>query len=74
MGHAADEIVKMANEIKANLITMSTHVHNGIIRWVKGGITDKVISWKTKFRCYCSVLGRNVRRTQFSPSIHYRLF
>jgi nucleotide-binding universal stress UspA family protein len=42
-GHAAEEIVKAAHEIKANLIAMSTHGRSGVVRWAVGSVTDKVI-------------------------------
>lgn len=44
VGHAAEEIVKLANDFNANLIAMSTHKQSGITRWAKGSITDQVIS------------------------------
>ena len=42
-GHAAEEIVKVAHEIKANIIAMSTHGLSGIKRWALGSIADKVL-------------------------------
>jgi nucleotide-binding universal stress UspA family protein len=42
-GHAAEEIVKAAHEVNANLIAMSTHSRQGFIRWVIGSVTDKVL-------------------------------
>jgi nucleotide-binding universal stress UspA family protein len=47
-GHAADEIVKAAHAIKANLIAMSTHSRNGFIRWAIGSVTDKVLRLEGK--------------------------
>jgi len=43
MGPVAEEIVKAAREIDANLIAMSTHGRSGFIRWAIGSVTDKVI-------------------------------
>ena len=43
MGDAADEIVKAAEEINADLIAMSTHGRSGISRWAFGSVTDKVL-------------------------------
>jgi len=43
MGVAADEIVKTAEEIKANLIAMSTHGRSGLSRWAFGSVTDRVL-------------------------------
>jgi nucleotide-binding universal stress UspA family protein len=43
VGNAADEIVKAANATGANLIAMSTHGRNGVVRWMLGSVTDRVI-------------------------------
>jgi nucleotide-binding universal stress UspA family protein len=43
-GHAAEEIIKVARDIKADLIAMSTHGRSGLGRWALGSITDKVLS------------------------------
>ena len=43
VGDAAEEIVKAADEIGANLIAMSTHGRAGISRWAFGSVTDKVL-------------------------------
>lgn len=42
-GNAADEILKAADEIKADLIGMSTHGRSGLRRLAFGSITDKVL-------------------------------
>jgi nucleotide-binding universal stress UspA family protein len=42
-GPAAEEIVKVANEIEASFIAMSTRGGSGVIRWAIGSVTDKVI-------------------------------
>jgi nucleotide-binding universal stress UspA family protein len=42
-GHAAEEIIKAAEETKAGLVAMSTHGRSGISRWVLGSVTDKVL-------------------------------
>jgi nucleotide-binding universal stress UspA family protein len=47
-GHAAEEIVKAAHETRANLIAMSTHGRNGVVRWAIGSVTDKVIRLEGK--------------------------
>ena len=65
MGHAAEEIVKLANEIKANLIAMSTDKRAGIIRWAKGSITDKVISLENKIPVLTLNVGREGKRNSF---------
>ena len=43
IGNAADEILRVADEINANLIAMSTHGRSGITRWAFGSITDRVL-------------------------------
>ena len=42
-GNAADEILKTAAEIDADLIAMSTHGRSGLRRLAFGSITDKVL-------------------------------
>jgi nucleotide-binding universal stress UspA family protein len=42
-GNAADEILKAADEIKADLIAMSTHGRSGLRRLAFGSVTDKVL-------------------------------
>ena len=43
IGNAYEEIIKAADEIKADLIAMSTHGRSGLSRWAFGSITDKVL-------------------------------
>jgi nucleotide-binding universal stress UspA family protein len=43
VGNAAEEIMKAAEEIKADLIAMSTHGRSGISRWAFGSVTDRVL-------------------------------
>ncbi len=43
IGSAAEEIVKAADEIKADMIAMSTHGRSGLSRWAFGSVTDKVL-------------------------------
>ncbi|MFA5308399.1 MAG: universal stress protein [Dehalococcoidales bacterium] len=42
-GNAADEILKASEEVKADLIAMSTHGRSGLRRLAFGSITDKVL-------------------------------
>ena len=42
-GNAAEEILKTAGEINADLIAMSTHGRSGLRRMAFGSITDKVL-------------------------------
>ncbi len=42
-GNAADEILKAAEDIKADLIAMSTHGRSGLRRLAFGSVTDKVL-------------------------------
>ena len=41
--NAAEEILKVADEIKADLIAMSTHGRSGLHRLAFGSVTDKVL-------------------------------
>ena len=43
IGDASEQIVKVAQEIDADLITMSTHGRSGLSRWAFGSVTDKVL-------------------------------
>ena len=43
VGDASDQIVKVAEEVDANLITMSTHGRSGFSRWAFGSVTDRVL-------------------------------
>jgi nucleotide-binding universal stress UspA family protein len=43
VGNASDEILRAAEDIKADLIAMSTHGRSGLRRLAFGSITDKVI-------------------------------
>ena len=43
IGDAAAEIIKAADDIKADWIAMSTHGRSGISRWAFGSITDRVL-------------------------------
>ena len=42
-GDASEAIVKVAEEINADLIAMSTHGRSGLSRWAFGSVTDKVL-------------------------------
>jgi len=42
-GKAAEEILRVADEIKADLIAMSTHGRSGLSRWAFGSVTDKIL-------------------------------
>jgi nucleotide-binding universal stress UspA family protein len=42
-GNAAEEILKAAEAIKADLIAMSTHGRSGLRRMAFGSVTDKVL-------------------------------
>jgi nucleotide-binding universal stress UspA family protein len=43
VGSVAEEIIKLADEIGANLVAMSTHGRSGITRWAFGSITDRIL-------------------------------
>lgn len=42
-GNAADELIKAADDTKADLIAMSTHGRSGLRKLAFGSVTDKVI-------------------------------
>ena len=42
-GSTAKEIIRVADDIKADMLAMSTHGRTGIGRWVFGSVTDKVL-------------------------------
>ena len=42
-GSPAEEIINTAEEIKADLVAMSTHGRHGLSRWAFGSVTDKVL-------------------------------
>jgi nucleotide-binding universal stress UspA family protein len=43
IGSAADEIIRLADEIQADIVAMSTHGRSGISRWAFGSTADKVL-------------------------------
>lgn len=43
VGSAAEEIIKAADEMDADLIAMSTHGRSGISRWAFGSVTERVL-------------------------------
>ena len=43
IGNAVEEIIKVADEINADLVAMSTHGRHGISRWAFGSVTDRVL-------------------------------
>lgn len=42
-GDPAEEIIKYARILKAELIVMSTHGRSGVTRWAFGSVADKVV-------------------------------
>ena len=42
-GDAAEEILKVAEEARADLIAMSTHGRSGLSRWAFGSVTEKIL-------------------------------
>ena len=42
-GNTAEEILKTAEEINADLIAMSTHGRSGISRWALGSVAERVL-------------------------------
>lgn len=48
IGRAAEEIIKVADEIKADLVAMSSHGRSGFSRWAFGSVTDRVLRGGSK--------------------------
>jgi nucleotide-binding universal stress UspA family protein len=46
-GDIAEEILRHAQEMKVDLIVMSTHGRSGLGRWVYGSIADRVLRYAT---------------------------
>lgn len=42
-GIAAEEIIKLADEMYADMVAMSTHGRSGVGRWVFGSVADRVL-------------------------------
>jgi len=59
IGQAADEIIKVADEINADLIAMSTHGRSGLSRWAFGSVTDR----STTGRRQTSTCSEGIRRS-----------
>ena len=43
VGDAADEIIKLADEIEADMVAMAAHGHSGVGRWSLGSVAEKVV-------------------------------
>ena len=44
VGNTGNEIIKLADEVHADLVAMSAHGWSGITRWALGSTTDKVLN------------------------------
>jgi nucleotide-binding universal stress UspA family protein len=42
-GRPAEEIISFANDMKVELIAMSTHGRSGLARWAYGSVADRVL-------------------------------
>ncbi len=42
-GHVAEQIIRFADEIGADLVAMSTHGRSGIRRWALGSVAEKMV-------------------------------
>ena len=42
-GRPAEEIITFANDLKIDLIAMSTHGRSGLARWAYGSVADRVL-------------------------------
>jgi len=43
VGTAAEEIIKLADELHVDMVAMSTHGRSGVSRWAFGSVADKVL-------------------------------
>ena len=43
LGRAAEEIIKVADEINADIIAMSSHGRSGFSRWAFGSVADRIL-------------------------------
>jgi nucleotide-binding universal stress UspA family protein len=43
VGEAAEEIIKLAEELNTDIVVMSTHGRSGFSRWEHGSVADKVL-------------------------------
>ena len=43
-GHPAEVILDYAKQNQVDLIIMSTHGRSGVLRWVLGSVTDRIVS------------------------------
>jgi len=43
IGYPAEEILRYADENKADIILMTTHGYSGLLRWATGSVADKVL-------------------------------
>lgn len=43
IGHAAQEIIKLADETNTRLVAISTHGRSGVKRWISGSVAYKVL-------------------------------
>ncbi len=48
VGNAAQEIIRVSEEIRADLVAMSTHGRTGLGRWAFGSVTERVLRAGTK--------------------------
>jgi len=42
-GNAAEEVIRLADEINADVVAMSTHGESSFSRWVLGSVAEKVL-------------------------------
>ena len=48
IGHAAEEIIKVSDELDVDFIAMSSHGRSGLSRWAFGSVTDRVVRGGSK--------------------------
>ena len=57
VGRAAEEVLHVARDVKADLVLIATHGRSGVSRWRLGSVADKIINAAT---CPTLVIGPNV--------------
>jgi nucleotide-binding universal stress UspA family protein len=66
VGHVVDEILRLAEEHKTDLLLMATHGRTGVQRWRLGSVADKIVR---SAPCPTLVIGPNVRSLPSTASL-----
>ena len=71
VGDAAQSIIRVANELKVDLIIMSTHGRSGIGRWLFGSVTSRVLSEATRPVLVVPSRGKQQQFERETPEVYY---